>query len=168
MAMSPENYYKPPTPKELGKFVNDKVIPPIDPSRLDVGLLYGERRAKLHTPITGDMSLVLSYKNKEGYLASLGDEGEALSILQFQGASRREGYRVTSGLHLIRLFASQIHKIADHPESPYRELYMPPVFTIEGLEVAVSSMAAARYESLATELGMQFSHEELRFVMKVK
>lgn len=168
MVMRPEQYYCPPSHEDLGQFVNFRVAPPVDPQKLDMGLVVGEDRVKLHTPTTGDMSLALLYKDREAFLASMGDEGEALSVLQFQGATRREGYRVASGVHVVRLFASQIHVIAEHPESPYRELYMPLVSGIKGVEDAVSEMALSRYESLAMELGMKYSYAEKRFIKKTK
>ena len=166
--MRPEQYYRPPTSEDLSRFVNNKVVPPVDPVKLDMSLLAGEDRTRLHTATTGDMSLVLFYRNREGYLASVGDEGEVLSVLQFQGATRGEGYRVASGVHIVRLFASQIHELSAHPDGPYRELYMPQVTSVKGVEDAVSEMAVSRYESLAAELGLKYSHEERRFVKRIK
>lgn len=111
MALHPEQYYKPPSSEGFRRFVNRRVVPPVDPEKLNMRLTVGEERKFLSTSTTGDMSLILSYKGKEGYLASFGDEGETLSILQFQGAARREGYRVASGLFVVSLFAEQIRAI---------------------------------------------------------
>ena len=168
MSRRPEEYYSPLKGDAFGRFVNKRVDPPINTQKLHMDLLSGDDRLKLKTPVTGDLSLVLRYKGKEGFVTSMGDEGEAISILQFQGALRGEGYRVSSGLLLVPLFASQIHEISSHPDAPYRELYMPVTFTIEGLEVAKSGNATARYESLAAELGLKFSHDELRYVKKTR
>ena len=164
----PEDYYRAPQHEELAQFVNNNFTPPVDPFRLDMNLVTGEDRSHLYTPTTGDMSLVLLYKGKEGYLASMGDGGEELSVLQFQGAARREGYRVSRGVHLVRLFASQIHTIATHPESPYREISMPEIYMIEGVEDAVSEKGRSRYEELVFELGLKYSHDEKRYVKKTR
>lgn len=168
MALRPEQYYRSPSPEEFNRFVNRRVVPSVDPAKLDMGFTVGDERRVLSTPTTGDMSLTLSYKGKEGYLASFGDEGEALSVLQFQGAARREGYRVATGLFVVSLFAEQIRAIAQHPEAPYRELFMPAVFLIKGAEDAASDLMRVRYEALAGDLGMKYSHEEMRFVRKIK
>ncbi len=167
MTSRPEEYYQPPSQDVLSNYVNNDITPPVDVQRLGFELLTGEERNALRTPTTGDLSLVLRYKGREGFVASMGDEGEALSILQFQGATRQEGYRVATGIHVVRLFASQIHEIAHHPESTYREMYMPPVFMIEGVEVAVSEMAKPRYEALASELGLKYSDREQLYLKKL-
>jgi len=164
----PEDYYRAPQQDELARYVNNNITPPVDHMRLDMSLVTGEDRSHLYTPTTGDMSLVLLYKGREGYLASMGDGGEELSVLQFQGAKRGEGYRVSRGVHLVRLFASQIHTIAAHPESPYREISMPEIFMIEGAEDANWEKARSRYEDLAVELGLKYSHDEKRYVKKTK
>jgi hypothetical protein len=165
---SPGEYYQPLIPEDLGRYIKREIAPPVDAQRLELGLLKGDERSVLRTPTTGDLSLILRYKGREGFVASMGDEGDALSILQFQGATRQEGYRVVSGVHVVRLFADQIHEIATHPESPYREMYMPPAYMIEGVEVAVSAMVKPRYEALAAELGMQYSEREQLFLKKLK
>lgn len=168
MTQRPGEYYQPPSQEVLSKYVRGEINPPVDALRLAFGLLAGEERQALRTPTTGDMSLVLRYKGREGYVASMGDEDEALSILQFQGATRQEGYRVSTGIQIVQLFASQIHEIATHLESPYKEMYMPPVYMIEGVEVAVSDMVKPRYEALATELGLVYSEREQLYLKKLK
>lgn len=168
MALRPEQYYQSPSPEGLSRFVNKKVVPPVDPAKLGVALVVGDERTALSTPITGDMSLVLTYKGKEGYLVSLGDEEDAISVLQLQGAARGEGYRVATGLFVVSLFAYQIKTITEHPEAPYKEIFMPPIFLIKGAEDAASALMGARYEALANELGLKYSHEEKRFVKRIK
>lgn len=164
----PENYYQPPTNEDFSRYVNRRLIPVVDHSRLDMGLLVGEDRSSLRTPTTGELSLVLSYKGKEAYVASLADHSDSLGIVQLQGATRSKGYRVSTGVDIVRLYASQIDAIATHPESSYKELYMPRVQMIEGVEVAVSNFTSARYEQLAAELGMKYSHEEQCFIKKTR
>ncbi len=168
MTLRPEDYYCPPSPENMARFVNSKITPPVDHTRLDIRLLSGEERTSLRTPTTGDLSLTLSYKGKEAFVASLSEEREALGIVQLQGATRSKGYRVATGVDIVRLYASEIDAIATHPESPYREIYMPPVVMVEGVETAVSSLTVSRYEALAVMLGMKFSAEEQLFLKKVK
>ena len=168
MTLRPEDYYCPPSPENMARFVNSKITPPVDHTRLDIRLLSGEERTILRTPTTGDLSLTLSYKGKEAFVASLSEEREALGIVQLQGATRSKGYRVATGVDIVRLYASEIDAIATHPESPYREVYMPPVRLIEGVEVAISDMTTSRYEALATELGLKFSEQEQLFLRKIK
>ena len=47
-------------------------------------------------------------------------------------------------------------------------MYMPPVYMIEGVEVAVSDMVKPRYEALATELGLVYSEREQLYLKKLK
>lgn len=168
MSLHPEQFYQPPTSEDFIPFVKKDVVPAVDASQLNMGLFVGEQRAGLKTATTGEMSLLLEYKEREAFVTSFADQGEALGIVQLQGATRGKGYRVATGLHLVRLFASQIQEITAHPESPYREIYMPPVFMIEGVEVAISDMVGSRYEALASELGMKFSAQEQLFLKKLK
>lgn len=168
MSQHPEQYYHPPTRESFIPFVNKEVVPAVDATKLNMGLYVGEQREGLKTATTGEMSLLLEYKEREAFVASFADQGEVLGIVQLQGATRGKGYRVATGLHLVRLFASQIQEITTHPESPYREMYMPPLFMIEGVEVAISDMVGSRYEALASELGMKFSVDEQLFLKKLK
>ena len=168
MSMRPDQYYLPPTGEQFAPYINRKVNPPVNPEKLRLDLLYGEERARLETVITGDMSLALSYKEKEAYVASFADQGEALGIVQLQGREGRIGYRTASGLYISRLFASQIHEIISHPESPYKELYMPRIDMIEGVEVVISDLTVSRYEGLAIDLCMKYSAEEPQYIRKLR
>lgn len=166
--MRPEIYYVPPTADFFASYVRSDIKPPLEASSLGMKLYVGDQRKSLKTPTTGEMSLVLSYKNREAHLVSFADHGDVLGIVQLQGATRSKGYRVATGTKLIPLFASQISEITNHPDSPYEEIYMPPVSMIEGVEVAVSELTKLRYEALALDLGLQYSDHEQLFVKKLR
>lgn len=121
----------------------------------------------MKTPTTGDLSLIVRYKGKEGYVASLGEEAQDLTILQLQGG-RQEGYRVSSGLAIVPLLAEQIRLLAEHPDSPYEHLFMPPIVLIQGIIDAASEQVIRRYEELAQRVGLTFSQVENRFVRKLR
>lgn len=168
MPSRPEDYYSPPTLEDMVSYVNTKLTPQVDHTRLEIQLLRGNERSILRTPTTGDLSLALYYKEKEAFVASLSDDMEAIGIVQLQGATRSKGYRVATGIDVVRLYASEIDAIATHPDSPYREIYMPSVVMVEGVEMAVSTLTVSRYEALAVMLGLKFSAEEQLYLRKLK
>ena len=146
---------------EFKQFVR-RVSPPLDMGSLTLSFHPAARR-QINMPTTGDASILLSYKGKEGSVLSFGidDEGQ-LSILQIQGARGGKGYRVNRGVVIPELYASEIDSIAHHPASGVRRLILPN--EIEGLWATESDLAVRRYRVMALRLNMVYSNTEKAFV----
>ncbi len=140
----------------------------INLSRIDLVVFCGEERSSLKTPVNGDSTLVLRYKEAEGVLLSLITEPERLEITQFQGASGKAGYRLTTELRLSNLFADQVETIVKSEKSGFKRICMPTIEGIEGLIESNSEMACQRYKSLATILGLNYSQEERLYIRDIK
>jgi len=168
MPESLKHLYRPPSTEGYKSYLlTTGNLPPVDITRLETQLLVGAERGKtIKTPITGDATLVLIYKRKEGFVASFGLTEEDLEILQLQGA-KAEGYRVNRGLMVVDFFADQIKQLTSHPESGLKRITMPPLFIIQGL-VDATETAMSRYDELALRLGMKFSNGEKKFIKDVK
>ena len=146
-----------------------KIVPPIDPSQVNLKLLIGDERQELRTPTTGTLSLLLSYKQREAIVMSLDDASADLSVLQLQGARSRKSYRLASGINWVELFAHQADRIAYHPLSTFTRLVMPAPYAISGLldEIALRETAAAKYLIFASIAGMGFSRLENMYVKDI-
>lgn len=160
--------FRAPTQDQLGRYIRPTGAAPLDPAKLALDLLEGDERTRLQTPTNGDASLVVTYKRREGAVASVREEhGSDLSVVQLQGA-RQEGYRITAGgLQWIAAVADSIHGLAAHPESGLARVTMPPIATVEGIEGATEA-AEGRYRRFARHLSMQWSDAEQRYIKDVK
>ncbi len=154
------------TPEYYGRFA--KKDSDINLLRIDLIALCGEERSRLKTPVNGDSTLVLRYKETEGVLLSLITEPERLEITQLQGACGKAGYRLTTGMHLTHLFADQVETIAKSEKAGFRRICMSPIEKIEGLLESGSEIACQRYKSLVAILGMAYSKEEMLHVKDIK
>ncbi len=137
----------------------------IDPKRLSSNMVTGAQRASLTIPSTGDVSLLIRYKERDGVISSFGLSGSDLRLDQLQGA-KQEGYRVTSSVSWVHFFADEILNIAKHPESGVERLVMQPTFAIQGF-LDAAEKAMRRYDEFAARLKMRFSAEELLYVREV-
>jgi len=140
----------------------------INLSRIDLMVFSGEERKDLKTPVNGDSTMVLRYKESEGVLLSLLTDLERLEITQFQGASGRAGYRLTTELRLANLFADQIETITRNENSGFKRICMPPVENIDGLLESSNETTWQRYKSLVVVLGLNYSKEEALYIRDVK
>ena len=129
------------TPEYYGRFA--KKDSDINLLRIDLIALCGEERSRLKTPVNGDSTLVLRYKETEGVLLSLITEPEKLEITQLQGACGKAGYRLTTELRLANLFADQVETIAKSEKGCFRRICMPPIEEIQGLLESDSAIAFA-------------------------
>jgi len=155
--------FSPPSPQEFEKYLFYKTSPPLDINALSLSLAFGDERRDLKIPSAGDWSLVLSYKDKEAYLASFAEERNngdlVLHLMQLQGAHTKRGYRVATGMDTLLFITDQIEKIISHPENPYAFLTMPPVALINGI-IDATETAILAYERAARRLKMVLSQEE--------
>jgi len=138
----------------------------IDAKKLSSNLLSGQERKGLTVPTTGDISLLIRYKERDGVISSFGLSGSDLSLDQLQGA-KQEGYRVTSSLNWVYFFADEILDIAKYTESGVERVVMQPVVAIEGF-IDAADKAMRRYEEFAARLKMRFSEEEVLYVREVR
>lgn len=138
-------------PESLGKYLK-RVQPPLDPGKVSYQALAGGERAGIKIPLTGQWSLVLSYKDKPAAVASLEPINDQLHILQLQGSNSRVGFRLSMGLRWPEFFADQIYRVAAHPESPIRRLILP-MFP-EGTIDCQSEGVMAKYRILRDRLGL--------------
>ena len=138
----------------------------IDPNKLSSVMLSGAERDRLTVPSTGDLSLVVRHKERDGAISSLTLSRPDLRIDQLQGA-KQEGYRVTSSMRWVYFFADEILEVVRNSESGVERLVMPPTFAIQGLLDATEG-AMVRYQEFAARLGMRLSEEEMLFVRDVK
>ena len=136
--------------------------------RIDLIVLCGQERDKLKTPVNGDSTLVLRYKEKEGVLLSLKTETERLEITQFQGSRERAAYRLNSEIHLAKLFADQIERVVNNMGANFERICMPQIEKIEGLLESDSAIVFGRYRSLALFLGMNYSNDEMLYIRDIK
>jgi hypothetical protein len=145
---------------------NSKVI--IDTSRVNLSLLCDEERKTLQTPVNGDSSLVLRYREKEGAIISTATISEELSVLQLQGAKNNISYKVSTGIDWINLFSDQLLKITSCDEKRFRLITMPSLTEIDGLyEENATEMAVGRYLRFANILGLRFSKEDDKYVKEL-
>lgn len=140
----------------------------INLSRIDLAVFCKEERRNLRTPVNGDSTIVLRYKEMEGVLLSLKTDSERLEITQFQGAHNRASYRLNSELRLSNLFADQIETIVENKSSGFRRICMPQIERISGLLESDNETAWQRYKSLLFILGLNYSKEEGLYVRDVK
>ncbi len=138
----------------------------IDPNKLSSAMLIGVERDRLTVPSTGDVSLVVRYKERDGAISSLTLSRPDLRVDQLQGA-KQEGYRVTSSMWWVLFFADEILGIARNSQSGVERLVMPPIFAIQGLLDATEG-AIVRYQEFAARLEMRLSLEEMLLVRDVK
>lgn len=140
----------------------------IDYSRISLSVLCGDERNILKTPITGDSTLVLRYREKEGAVLSMETNTEDLTLVQLQGAKSPVSYQITTSISWVRLFGDQVEKIITHPKCCFERISMPPLDQIIGLHDAESDKAVGRYQQLANILKLRFSHEDLKFVRDLR
>ncbi len=142
-------------------------VPPLKLDKTQADLYVGTDRLLLDMMFTGDFSYFLTYKNRPGYAASFAEQNNAddVSLVQLQGA-KQEGYRVMSALRVVDFMADQIQLLAEHPESPYQRITMPPHAVILGV-VDATEDAIARYSQFAHRLGLTYSETDRAFVVDV-
>lgn len=157
-------------PKEVDSCFLKPVVPEITAAELALSLLVLEERASLRTPTPGNVTILLSYKNKDGAIISyLADEGD-LQILQLQGARSRKAYRVYNGVKTVALFAQETSFLAQHT-SWIERISMPIIDALAGIDaVEAKSLNSvyARYTALQQLLGLEWSASEQLFVADVK
>lgn len=166
--------WTPPSAKDFTPYTKPDIAHPVDPQALQLELLSGDRSV-LRIPSTGDVSLLLRYKRREGFISSVQDNDMELEILQFQGA-RQEGFRVVQGVDITKLMADQIKLLAQSPEVPFQWLTMrDPRKLVESMSAIASEDGALRipeaekkYAALISQLGMKYSESEKKFVVEVK
>ena len=140
-------------------------MPPLKTDKLDLALIEGEERTKMRIPVGGNSSLLLTYRRREGSVASVECRGADLNVVQLQGA-RQEGFRIDTGLYWVKLFADQILQIATHPDSEIVRVTMPPIIAIQGF-VEASEKAIERYREFGSRLGVRYSSQEQLYVRDV-
>lgn len=157
-----ENRY-PLSGQDLRSFVR-RVNPPLNTGALSLDYTEGDRNG-LRVPTTGDASLVLRYRGKEGSVLSFGvNHMGDLSILQIQGVKSKSGYRVSTSVMIPDLFAREIDELA-RLEPKVRRIILPN--EIEGLCAAQSDLAVTRYRVIALRLGLVYSAGERSFIRDV-
>ncbi len=144
--------------------------PPLDSSKLDLDLLAGTERQSLRAPFTGTYTIALKYKGRTGAVTSLEEVGGDLVVLQLQGVHGRRGYRVTSGISWIELFADEVTTVAEHPSLPIRRLCMPRPILIDGLveEIARREDVDTKYLKFAAEASLKYSQAEQAYIRDIK
>lgn len=167
MATIKELIISPSTPEYYQSFLCSTRGICLDKNRLNLSVLCGDERSSLIMPTNGDSSLLLRYKNKEGAALSLTTDADNLNILQLQGAHSAVSYQVANGLNWVHLFGDQLQQIAQHPQSSFSRISMPPLEKIVGLYESGTDCAVTRYKQLANFLGLRFSHEESSFVREL-
>ena len=143
------------------------MTPSLSVAEIDLLLLKGDERHIVSTPTTGDYTLMLQYKRREGAVTSFEDRKSDLVILQLQGARSSKSYRLTSGLKWIEVFADQAISIAEHPLTPFQRVLMPPLHQIEGTASWERDIREkyARFRSVAM---LRHSEEEQMYVRDIK
>lgn len=152
-------------PKTAGfeAYIRPFVLPPLDMSRISLAFLAGAERGSMHTPVTGDVSLLLAYKEKEGAVTSFALLDREMKLLQLQGARSSKAFRVTTAVHWIDLMADEAVGIAQNRRTDIRRLTMPNPAMIEGIEHADSEQVVTRYHDFASRAGLCWSQDELLF-----
>lgn len=169
MAMSEliKQHYTPPQAEDFKAYERtDSKIPGIKIERLDLTYLVGNERIGLQTPVTGDSSLLLRYKGREGAISSIATPPDQIQIVQLQGSSQ-EGYRVNTSLNWTALMADQILVMANDPRNEIRRLIMPYLGAIAGL-IDAEETAIKRYEEMAARIGMSMSNSERAWVRDIR
>ena len=160
--------FVPPAAADFERYRRNEVNPNLVKAK-DIALAFinqAEERRNLETPLAGNNALVLSYKNQEGIVLSFDVYESDLIILQLQGARRRAGYRLNTGLLVPYLFADNINVLATNPLSGIARLSLPPVYDIEGIEGAKNS-GTNRYLELIARLKLLYSHEDRLYVRDI-
>ena len=152
-------------PKTTGfeTYLRPFIVPPLDRSRISLAFLVGAERGTMHTPVTGDVSLLLAYKEKEGAVTSFELLDREMKLLQLQGARSARAFRVATAVRWIDLMADEAVGIARNRRTDIRRLTMPNPVMIEGIEHADSEHALARYNDFASRAGLRWSQDELLF-----
>jgi len=138
----------------------------LDPNKLSSTMVVGVDRDRLTVATTGDISLTLRYKERDGVVSSYTLLDQDLRVDQLQGA-RQEGYRISTALNWAQFFADEMLEVAKHPESGVERIVMPLSCLIDGF-IDATEPAARRYEIFKARASMRFSAEEKLFVRDVK
>ena len=158
--------FVPPGVEDFQPYLFDnKKLPPISVDRLSMGLLIGDERTVLRVNTTGDASLIIRYKKREGVVSSMALPNQDLSLVQLQG-SNQEGYRIDTGMYWVNFFADRLWQLASHPRSGLKRLTMPTFDSIPGFADAVEE-AMKRYKDFARMAKLDFSKEEKLWVRDV-
>lgn len=144
-------------------YIRRIVLPPLDMSRLSLAFLVGRERSYMRTPVTGHVSLLLSYKEKEGAVTSFELLDQEMKLLQLQGARSPRAFRVATAVQWIDLMADEAVGIAKNRRTDIRRLTMPNPVLIEGVEHADSEHVLARYNDFASRAGLRWSQTELLY-----
>lgn len=147
----------------VARYVRPMVFPPLDMGQMVLSCMMGSDRSVLKTPTAGDLSLMLSYKAKEGAVSSFSVQDRDLTLAQLQGARSPRSFRVTTSIYWIDLMADEAVAIAKHRRAGIRRLLMPKPAMIEGIEHAVSEQVVIRYHDFATRAGLRWSDQDVAF-----
>lgn len=147
----------------FGRYMRSGIFPPMDTQQLLLSFLVGDDRRALKTPTTGDVSLLLAYKAKEGAISSFGVADRDLQLMQLQGARSSRAFRVATGVYWIDLMADEAVSMAKHRRSDIKRLTMPKPAMIKGIEHAVSELVVNRYHEFATRAELRWSQDDLVF-----
>src|SRR3989344_4284744 len=103
MGISVAELYRGVKPEEFRSYLRPGVRPPLDTQALSLHLMEGDERRVLKSLTCGTWSLVLKYREREAYVASLQETQQNgltnLEVVQLQGATGK-GYRVATGMHV--------------------------------------------------------------------
>jgi hypothetical protein len=156
-------------PEAYRPHLNASVTPPLDLYQLDSRLLHGSARSSIKTPVNGNLSIVLYYKEKESLVASFETSAtDDLRLLQLQGANSSKSYRVATGLRGQNFMAQEALALALHPESGIHRLVVPNLTHIEGIDSVQSELALMRYKGFAVYALLRWSQEEDAYVRDVR
>lgn len=147
-------------------------MPPLSWGKTAVNGVWGDSRSIIapQIAVNGQGSLILSYKNTPGSLVSLEEleaNPEAWNISQVQGIKSRNAYRLNTGLDCQRALGALIKTHAMKAETIVRQVRMPLLSNIEGIENVARKSADSvddAHLSVAQAVGMQLSKEEGCFV----
>lgn len=151
-------------PDAYNPYINPTMKPRLDSMNIETKLLFGASRLTLRTPTTGDASIVVLYKHKEGMVSSFGLTDTDLRLLQIQGANSCKSYRVVTGMYGEIFFADESVAMVTHPESGLSRIVVPQLTKIEGIEGAESEHAITRYRGFIHRAALAWSDEESAYI----
>lgn len=166
----PELFTGIPPSQDFQPYIKTDVRPPLQLEKLSL-TAHAADRSLLRTPVEGDVSLMLRYKEKEGAVVSVREdsEREAWQILQVQGAKSPVSYRVATGVHWQELMAHRIKNYSQHPEADVRHIVMPPPQHVTNIVDAKNlENAFASYAKVRAALGMRFSEIDGLYIADVR
>lgn len=148
-------------------YLNRTVVPPLNCEKIGTLLMIGDLRKVLKTTTTGNFSIVITYKSREGAVVSFSVQGTDLKVLQLQGAKTRESYRLTTGLYYTDFFADETLHLANHPESGIQRVLMPSPQCIQDIKSATSDNALRQYDYFILRAFLRWSEEEKAYIRDI-